>query len=53
MILDLLPTWEVDPAHAILVGDQPSNLAAAKAAGVAGHRFDGGDLARFEVPLLP
>ncbi len=52
MILDLLRAWEVDPARAILVGDQPRDLAAAEAAGVAAHLFTGGDLGWFVEPLL-
>ncbi len=52
MILDLLRAWEVDPACAVLVGDQPSDLAAAEAAGVAAHLFEGGNLSRFVGPLL-
>ncbi len=44
MLLDLMRRWELDPMRCVLVGDQPSDLAAAAAAGIAGCRFDGGDL---------
>ena len=57
MILDLLARWEVDPATSLLVGDQPTDLAAAAAAGVPAHLFPahlvpGGNLADFVRPLL-
>ena len=44
MILDLIRAWDLDSGTCILVGDQPSDLVAAAAAGVAGHEFHGGDL---------
>jgi D-glycero-D-manno-heptose 1,7-bisphosphate phosphatase len=52
MIQDLIRAWELDPTSCVLVGDQPTDLQAAAAAGVEGHLFQGGDLARFVAPLL-
>ncbi len=52
MLLDLIARWELDPSRCLLVGDQPTDLAAAEAAGVAGYRFEGGDVAEFVRPLL-
>jgi D,D-heptose 1,7-bisphosphate phosphatase len=52
MLMDLLRAWEVDAARSVLVGDQPSDLEAAAAAGIRSHRFLGGDLLAFIRPLL-
>lgn len=52
MILDLLRAWDLDPGRCALVGDQGTDMAAAAAAGVAGHLFPGGDLAEFVRPIL-
>ena len=52
MLLDLIQVWELDPRRCLMVGDRDSDMQAAKAAGVAGHLFAGGDLLEFVRPLL-
>jgi D-glycero-D-manno-heptose 1,7-bisphosphate phosphatase len=39
--------WPVERKRSFLVGDQPSDIAAAVAAGITGHLFTGGDLEAF------
>lgn len=52
MILRAMAEWPIDPGTSQLIGDMASDIEAARQAGVAGHLFDGGDLARFTTPLL-
>ncbi len=52
MLRDLLRRWDVDPAGCVMVGDQPTDMQAAAAAGIAGFRFHGGNLDDFVAPLL-
>lgn len=52
MILDLLARFPVDPASVLMIGDQPSDLAAAHAAGVEGRLFVGGSLLDTVTPWL-
>ena len=52
MLLDLIEKWALDPARAVMVGDQDTDMQAADAAGVAGHLFRGGNLLHFLKPIL-
>jgi D-glycero-D-manno-heptose 1,7-bisphosphate phosphatase len=47
MILKLQREWTTDPARSFVVGDRDSDVAAAIAAGVAGYKFEGGNLLSF------
>lgn len=52
MLNDLVRAWQIDPARAVLVGDQARDIEAGAAAGVAGHLFPSGNVAAFVMPLL-
>ncbi len=52
MILDCLQAWPVEASESLLIGDKESDLAAAAAAGIAGHLFRGGSLLDFLQRLL-
>ena len=52
MLHDLIKAWELDPARCDMIGDQPTDLQAAAAAGVPAHLFQGGNLLEFARPIL-
>jgi D-glycero-D-manno-heptose 1,7-bisphosphate phosphatase len=52
MILDLMRAWELAPERCLMVGDQPTDIAAAEAAGIASFHFPGGNLDRAIAPLI-
>jgi D-glycero-D-manno-heptose 1,7-bisphosphate phosphatase len=47
MITDLVQRFPLDMTRSMVIGDKPSDMEAAQAAGVAGHLFEGGDLEAF------
>lgn len=53
MINDLLERFPVDVNRSILIGDKPTDMEAARAAGIKGYLYVSGHLAQFLRPLLP
>lgn len=52
MLLKAIADHHLDPTRSLLIGDQPSDMEAARRAGVEGHRFEGGDLDQFVTAIL-
>jgi D-glycero-D-manno-heptose 1,7-bisphosphate phosphatase len=52
MLLRAAADHDIDMAKSFLIGDQPSDIEAARRAGVPGFRFEGGDLDAFVRDLL-
>ena len=52
MINELLGRFPVDVSHSILIGDKPTDLEAAQAAGITGYLFSGQNLEHFLKSIL-
>ncbi|MEJ6789596.1 HAD family hydrolase [Brevundimonas sp. BR2-1] len=52
MLLRAIADHRIDPARSFMIGDQPSDMEAARRAGVPGFKFEGGDLDAFVRDLL-
>ena len=52
MIRDLMKHWPIRRKGSFVIGDKPSDMAAAAAAGLAGFLFPGGDLDAFVADCL-
>ncbi len=52
MLLSLAKANEIDMSRSMMIGDKDSDMQAAKAAGIAGHLFKGGNLLQFVKRLL-
>jgi D-glycero-D-manno-heptose 1,7-bisphosphate phosphatase len=52
MLLRAIADHGIDPAKSFMIGDQPTDVEAAKRAGVSGFLFEGGDLDVFVRDLI-
>ena len=52
MLLSLIDDWQLQPGRCLMVGDQPTDVDAATAAGMRSATFHGGNLRDFIAPLL-
>lgn len=52
MLLKALADFGVAPADAMMIGDKPSDMEAARRAGVRGVRYEGGDLEALVIQVL-
>jgi D-glycero-D-manno-heptose 1,7-bisphosphate phosphatase len=52
MLKKLMADWPVDVERSLMIGDRPTDMGAAAAAGVRGHLFTGGNLMTALKPLL-
>ena len=52
MITDLLDRFPVDVSRSFLIGDKPTDLEAARAAGIKGYLFQGNNLEHFLKSIL-
>jgi D-glycero-D-manno-heptose 1,7-bisphosphate phosphatase len=52
MLLDLMRHWPVNREGSFLIGDNVTDLDAAKAAGITGHLFPGGNLNDYVTTIL-
>lgn len=47
MITQAMAEWPIDKAHSVVIGDKPSDVTAAQAAGLKGFLFDGSHLLEY------
>ena len=52
MLLQAMRDFAADPGASFLIGDKPSDVAAAEAAGIRGYQFPGGNLRDFVARIL-
>jgi D-glycero-D-manno-heptose 1,7-bisphosphate phosphatase len=52
MLLDLMRSWSVQREGSFMIGDKELDIQAARAAGIPGHKFLGGDLLAFVEEIL-